>query len=303
VYQLQLFEHNQPDRVVNVASVPQRSPFRYAGGKTWLVPRVRRWLAQHTRERADLHPVMISEFIEPFAGGGIVSLTVAAEQLADHVTMVELDEDVSAVWQTVLDPTGSEWLAQRILTFNLNYHSVQSLLKETPATTQEHAFVTIVKNRTLHGGIMAPGAGLIKRGENDKGIASRWYPETLARRIRDIAKLHDRITFIQGDGFAVLEANADRDDTAFFIDPPYTVKGNGKRAGKRLYRYNDVDHERLFALAETIRGDCLLTYDVADEVRTLAIRHHLNYQPVAMKNTHHATMDEYLIGPNLAWLE
>ena len=27
------------DRAVNVASVPQRSPLRYPGGKTWLVPR------------------------------------------------------------------------------------------------------------------------------------------------------------------------------------------------------------------------------------------------------------------------
>ena len=26
------------DKVVNVASVPQRSPLRYPGGKTWLVP-------------------------------------------------------------------------------------------------------------------------------------------------------------------------------------------------------------------------------------------------------------------------
>ena len=24
--------------IVNVASVPQRSPFRYPGGKTWLIP-------------------------------------------------------------------------------------------------------------------------------------------------------------------------------------------------------------------------------------------------------------------------
>ena len=31
--------------IVNVASVPQRSPFRYPGGKTWLVPRLRRWLS------------------------------------------------------------------------------------------------------------------------------------------------------------------------------------------------------------------------------------------------------------------
>ena len=28
--------------VINVASVPHRSPFRYPGGKTWLVPHVRR---------------------------------------------------------------------------------------------------------------------------------------------------------------------------------------------------------------------------------------------------------------------
>jgi DNA adenine methylase len=30
-----------PNKIVNVASVPQRSPFRYPGGKTWLVPIVR----------------------------------------------------------------------------------------------------------------------------------------------------------------------------------------------------------------------------------------------------------------------
>ena len=34
------------DRVVNVASVPQRSPLRYPGGKTWLVPHIRTWLKE-----------------------------------------------------------------------------------------------------------------------------------------------------------------------------------------------------------------------------------------------------------------
>src|SRR5438270_820835 len=74
--QLTLFELSL-SQAVNVASVPQRSPFRYPGGKTWLVPRIRQWLKQPVRE-----------FIEPFAGGGIVSLTVAAEKLADHLTLV-----------------------------------------------------------------------------------------------------------------------------------------------------------------------------------------------------------------------
>jgi DNA adenine methylase len=51
------------DHVVNVASVPQRSPFRYPGGKTWLVPYVRLWLSSITPP--------LQELMEPFAGGRI----------------------------------------------------------------------------------------------------------------------------------------------------------------------------------------------------------------------------------------
>ena len=55
------------DHVVNVASVPQRSPFRYPGGKTWLVPYVRLWLSSITPP--------LQELIEPFAGGRIGCLS------------------------------------------------------------------------------------------------------------------------------------------------------------------------------------------------------------------------------------
>src|SRR2546425_451443 len=37
------------------------------------------------------------KFIEPFVGGGIVGLHVAFRQLADHVILAELDEDVASV--------------------------------------------------------------------------------------------------------------------------------------------------------------------------------------------------------------
>src|SRR6202007_373516 len=86
--------------IVNVASVPQRSPFRYPGGKTWLIPVVRQWLKGRAKKP--------NELIEPFAGGGIVGLTVAFEDLANSVTMVERDEQVSAVWETILHG-GNEW--------------------------------------------------------------------------------------------------------------------------------------------------------------------------------------------------
>ena len=92
--QQNLFESGRTRPVINVASVPQRSPFRYPGGKTWLVPYIRSWL-KSLKTRPTL-------FVEPFAGGGIVSLTVAAENLAERGLMVELDGQVAAVWQTIL---------------------------------------------------------------------------------------------------------------------------------------------------------------------------------------------------------
>ena len=87
----------------------------------------------------------------------------------------------------------------------------------------------------------------------------------------------------------------------FFIDPPYTA--GGKRAGSRLYTHNIVDHARLFSICEELRGEFLLTYDNADEVRALARRHGFEAKPIAMKNTHHAEMTELLIGRDLRWME
>lgn len=279
-------------KVVNVASVPQRSPFRYPGGKTWLIPHIRAWLKSL--------PTLPKEFCEPFAGGGIVSLTVGFEQLANQVVMVELDEDVAAVWKTILDGD-AQWLVDRIREFELSVASVRSELALSTPTLRQRAFNTILKNRTFHGGILAHGSGLLKNGENGKGIMSRWYPETLGRRISQIAEIRERFAFHQTDGIAVTEERLHEPQTVFFFDPPYTAGGKGKRAGRRLYAHSELDHERLFESASRVAGDFLMTYDNDPEVLELARRWGFDVELVAMKNTHHAEMNELLIGKDLAW--
>ena len=117
--------------------------------------------------------------VEPFAGGGIISLTALFENFVDRAIMVELDEDVAAVWRTVVSGD-AEWLAKRIIEFNLTKESVIKEISRSDVTVKERAFQTILKNRTFHGGILAEGAGFLKHGENGKGIISRWYPATLA---------------------------------------------------------------------------------------------------------------------------
>jgi len=279
------------DRIVNVASVPQRSPFRYPGGKTWLVPQIRQWLSSKEQRPR--------EFVEPFAGGAIASLTVAFEHLAQHVIMVELDEVVAAVWHTILGGEG-KWLAERILSFEFSYDNVQKMLSSTPKTLRERAFQTILKNRVYHGGILADGAGLIKNGENGKGIKSRWYPETLRKRILNIVAIKNRMAFVQGDGIGIIKEKRSSADVVFFIDPPYTA--GGKRAGTRLYTHFDLDHEKLFKIVSGIKGDFLMTYDNAEEIRDWARRHKFQIREIAMKGTHHTKMNELLISRDLGWL-
>lgn len=288
--QLQLFEGQRSKRIVNVASVPKRSPFRYPGGKTWLIPWIREWLYAK-RPKPEL-------LIEPFAGGAIVGLTAAAERLADRVLLVELDPDVASVWRTILNGE-SEWLVERVLTFELNWDNVESVLNDNDPDDRKRGFRTLLRNRINHGGILAPGSGVLKNGENGRGIHSRWYPCTIAKRIRGIAAIRDRIGFEEGDGIEAMERYADVPEVAFFVDPPYTAAG--KRAGTRLYTFFELDHPKLFRVASQVKGDVLLTYDHAEEVLRLAADAGFDTEAIPMKNTHHAEMTELIIGKDLAW--
>ena len=283
--QLEFIETTRTDlqKIVNVATVPQRSPFRYAGGKTWLIPRIRQWL-YHSGGLG-------KELIEPFAGGGIVSLTAVIENLVDRATMVEKDEGVAAVWEVILSD-GAAWLADQIVQFQLTPNSAREAIEKAHESLESLAFATIIKNRVNRGGILADGASFIKNGENGRGITSRWYPETLKKRILEIDKVKSRIEFIKGDAISILDKNSSRCDAVYFIDPPYF------KAGRRLYRYSTIDHTNLFQVATGLQSDFLMTYDDSEDVMKMANDCKLATRSIAMKNTHHAKKSELLIGKN-----
>ncbi|MBI2887199.1 MAG: DNA adenine methylase [Chloroflexi bacterium] len=273
-------------RVTNVASVPQLSPFRYPGGKTWLIPEIRLWLgSQRTRP---------TRLVEPFAGGGSVGLTALFENYVDQITLVELDEEVATVWQTILSPDARDF-AEQIVTFELNAESVNSVLLCEPLTPREVAFRSLLKNRVRYGGILARGACTMNKGENGRGLSSRWYPKTLLRRILAIAERQSQIQFIHGDGIDYLRHHAEDEGTVFFVDPPYTV------SGRRLYAHASIDHGQLFQAVRPLICDFLMTYDDAAEIRLLAQLHNLDIHLIPMKSTKHQQKLELLVGRDLDW--
>jgi DNA adenine methylase len=276
---------------VNVASVPQRSPFRYPGGKTWFVPAFRKWMQSLERKPHVL--------VEPFAGGATIALTAVCEGWTDHAVLIELDPNVAAVWQ-VVTAGDAPLLAERILGFNLTVDSVKAELATDAKDQLQLAFQTVLRNRTFHGGILAAGSGLIKSGEAGKGITSRWYPQTLAKRFLALHVVRHRLTVVCDDAFDAAQPYKNNPNAVFFIDPPYTA--GGKNAGRRLYTFFDLDHSKLFQFCDDIRGDFVMTYDNATEVIGFANQHNFETRLIPMKNTHHAEMTELVVGRSLEWL-
>jgi DNA adenine methylase len=264
------------------------SPFRYPGGKSWLRPIVRQWLKQP-----------IHRLIEPFAGGANVTLLAVSQKMVKRATMVELDANVSAVWQAVLNGQ-SEWISKRVESYKLTKNNVRLTLQRRPRSLRQKAWVTLVRNRVSYGGLMTSCAGLLKDGENGKGLGSRWYPHTLATRIRSINKLKHRINFISSDGLEWLKKRRNKIDglqTAYFFDPPYLM------AGKRLYTENEFNHRQLFEIASTLVGRVLMTYDDTPEIRMLVREFGFKFRSIRMLSRQHQTKTELLIAKDFLWLK
>ena len=268
---------------VNVSQVPQRSPLRYPGGKTWLVPHIRDWLKE---AKPDI-------LIEPFAGGAIVSLTAVMEHLVPLVVMIEIDRDVAAFWHAALRDGAT--MADRVKEFQPTREMLIEWESVQPRCVYEHGFRTLVLNRTRRAGILANGASYMREGENGRGLLSRWYPDTLAKRLDQVALVSNKITFVEGDGVQLLPPllHGWGKRAAVFLDPPYTA--GGKRAGTRLYTDSIIDHETLFSLLAERRTNFLMTYDAAPEIVALVHKHKFHAVCVEMQNAHGNRLPELII--------
>jgi DNA adenine methylase len=274
-------------KAANISTIPQRSPFRYPGGKTWLIPQVRNWLNERGGERITL--------VEPFAGGGIVTLTAIMEKLVGSAIMVELDADVAAVWRTILGRNGLK-LVEQVRNFEFTEDNVRSVLQTRPNSLVEQAFQTLLNNRVKRNGILAAGAGILKEGEAGYGLKSRWYPGTLTKRMLKIIEFKGKISLEHGDGLQYLNKFGMKRNFIYFIDPPYNC------VGKRLYRHGQINDDNLFRILMRLQGDFLMTYNRTNEILKLAEKYGLQTQEIVMNGGLNHPKIELIISRDLCWI-
>src|SRR5437762_3900327 len=130
------------------------SPFRYPGGKSRLRATIINWISE-----LGFRP---THFVEPFAGGASVGLAVAELDLADHVTLAEIDPNVSAVWDVVLNGQAAAF-AERICAFRLNRTTATDVVAREPSNQLDRSLRCLLLNRISRAGIITPGAGWLTR--------------------------------------------------------------------------------------------------------------------------------------------
>ena len=259
-----------PPAPAHTKQVPQRSLFRYPGGKSRLITHTRRWLRSG--------PPCLT-LVEPFAGGAAIALTAVAENLAETAVLIELDPEIAHVWRMAL--TAPAALAERIARFTLT-KNLENLQDTHGLSDPDRAVRTLVLNRTRYNGIMAKRAG--------PGNLHRWYPATLVRRLENIGAIADRIRLVEGDGLTALSAYAENRMTRFFVDPPYE-----RGTDAPLYRQAGINNAHVFQKLSEMKNDFTMTYGDCGPIRDLVQKHGFTALTVNLQNGTNRPQRELLI--------
>lgn len=255
-------------------AVEQRftSPLRYPGGKGKLSSFIKLFMLEND--------LIGSEYIEPYAGGAAVALSLLYENYASHVHINDLNRSVSAFWRAVLAHTDE--LCRRVADTPVSvgeWHRQREIQLQPEANLLDLAFSTLFLNRTSRSGII--GGGIIG-GVDQSGkwkIDARFNRADLVRRIQKVARHRSRITVTSLDAADYIADHLPTIETGFvYLDPPYFVKGKG------LYQnyYGYADHAKIASLVNGIRQPWIVSYDAAAEIRELygqysAVEYDLNY--------------------------
>ena len=233
------------------------SPLRYPGGKGKVANYVKMLF---------IHNNLVGyDYVEPYAGGAGVALSLLYEEYASHVYINDLDQSVFAFWYAVLNETDE--LCQRIANTAVTmkeWERQKEVQRTMDADRMDLAFSTFFLNRTNRSGIIEGGVIGGRDQEGPWKLDARYNAEALTARIRKVARYRNRITLNQMDAAAyireVIKGLSQR--TFTYFDPPYYIKGEG------LYEnsYRDEDHEKVAELVRSVAQPWIVSYDAVPRI-------------------------------------
>jgi DNA adenine methylase len=253
-------------RFVNWCTRSDISPLRYPGGKRKLAP-----LIADLISKASVRPEL---FVEPFAGGASVSISLLEAGYVDTIALSDADPLVASFWEVVFSPD-AEMLSNMIYDAKVTLDEWKRLKQSNAGARIDAAFKCLFLNRTSFSGSLNRSAGPIggMSQASEYKIDCRFNRTKLAERILELSRLRHRVRFARHSTYTKTIADIrktkifrDTPEKIFwYLDPPFFAKAD------KLYRchFQRQDHEKLARAIESIPGSWLLSYDDHPEARRL----------------------------------
>lgn len=240
------------------------SPLRYPGGKRKLTNYIKLVLTENG--------LVGCTFVEPFAGGASVGLTLLMHNYVDSVHLNDLNPNIFYFWKAVFEDTDE--LCKRIAETKISieeWHK-QKGIYNNPADccSLDLAFSTFFLNRTCRSGVLSGGVigGLSQTGAWK--IDARFNKFDLIKRIQKLGRLRSKVYLYNKDAVKFIYEDIPRlpKTTLLYLDPPY-IKTGGCLYD---YSYNQEDHKRLPKALESFAvHHWIVSYDDLPEINSLYI--------------------------------
>lgn len=214
-------------RLMSVVSVvdaqePVPSPFRWAGGKRWLLPML--------HDLVGMKP--IRTYHEPFLGGGSVFLGLPSFSAA---VLSDSNADLMEAFEVIRD--APEEVAERVRKYGNDEETYYQARASSPRSRVGRAARFLYLNHTSYNGIYRVNL----EGIYNVPFGRRESPNVpSAAHLCDVAAKLKNATLLSQDFTACVERVKAND--LVFLDPPYTVAHNQNgfvKYNQRLFSFED----------------------------------------------------------------
>ena len=238
-----------------------KSPLRYPGGKSRALKQI-----------LPLIPVNISEFREPFVGGGSVFFAIRSlfQSRIKSYWINDLNYDLYCFWKQVRDnaPDLVEVLTEAHVTTTDGRTLFEELTRTKDELNQDRNMLCefqravrfFILNRITFSGVVDSG------GYSQSAYDKRFTYSSI-ERVKNVCPYLSGVKITNGDYIDALFQEGD--NVFIFLDPPYWKATESKLYGVRGTLHTAFDHEQFAANMRKCRHKWLITYDDSPTIREL----------------------------------
>ena len=246
-----------------------KTPLRYPGGKSKAIKTLSQW-----------YPKIISEYREPFIGGGSIAIDITKSNPDIPVWINDLYVPLYNFWVQLRDR--GEELSERVTEEKQNTLDEGDRDKVTESAKElfnkykeeidtyddfEKAVAFFIMNKCSY-------SGLTENSTFSQTASNSNFSLVGAEKLKDYSKLiqHWKITNI--DYSEVMNADGS-DDTFVFLDPPYDIKDF--LYGKNREMHKSFDHNLFAENVYKCKHNFMITYNVNHRLLQLYAAYELNF--------------------------